>query len=379
MNKKSRRWTTAGLGLMTALSFAGGQTSPSQPATSKTRTTDEAYKNVQVLKGLPADQLIPAMQFITYSLGVECSFCHVEGAFEKDDKKPKQTARKMMQMMFAINQENFERKREVTCYSCHHGSSHPVATPIIAEAGTQAVPENLPEGDEHEAIPSDIPSAEQIVAKYLDALGGASAVGKLSTRVEKGTINLGGRAFPVDILTKVPGKRVSIIHLPNGDNITAYDENSGWTSSPNRPVHDLPSGEVISSRAEVDLQLPIHPKQLFSELRTGKPQKVGDHEVYVVSAINPGEPPLKFYFDEHSGLLLRILRYVESPLGRNPTRIDYADYRDLGGVKMPFQRTIARPGSRVTIQIEETHDNLSVDDSKFARPADSALPKPPSP
>jgi hypothetical protein len=285
----------------------------------------------------------------------------------------------MMQMMFAINQENFERKREVTCYSCHHGSPHPVATPIIAEAGTQPVPENLPEGDEHEAIPSDIPSAEQIVAKYLDALGGASAVGKLSTRVEKGTINLGGRAFPVDIFTKVPGKRVSIIHLPNGDNITAYDENSGWTSSPNRPVHDLPSGEVISSRAEVDLQLAIHRKQMFSELRTGKPQKIGDHEVYVVSAINPGEPPLKFYFDEHSGLLLRIVRYVESPLGRNPTRIDYADYRDLGGVKIPFQRTIARPGSRVTIQIEETHDNLSVDDSKFARPADSALPKPPSP
>jgi hypothetical protein len=118
---------------------------------------------------------------------------------------------------------------------------------------------------------------------------------------------------------------------------------------------------------------------MFSELRTGKPQKIGDHEVYVVSAINPGEPPLKFYFDEHSGLLLRIVRYVESPLGRNPTRIDYADYRDLGGVKIPFQRTIARPGSRVTIQIEETHDNLSVDDSKFARPADSALPKPPSP
>jgi hypothetical protein len=88
MNKKRRRWTTAGLGLMTALSFAGGQTSPRQPAISKTRTTDEAYKNVQVLKGLPADQLIPAMQFITYSLGAECSFCHVEGAFEKDDKKP---------------------------------------------------------------------------------------------------------------------------------------------------------------------------------------------------------------------------------------------------------------------------------------------------
>ena len=118
--------------------MVSGQTSPA-PATSKVKTTEEAYKNIQTLKGIPADQLIPAMQFITYSLGVECSFCHVEGAFEKDDKKPKEAARKMMQMMFAINQQNFDGKREVTCYSCHRGSAHPVATPIIADAGAPAV------------------------------------------------------------------------------------------------------------------------------------------------------------------------------------------------------------------------------------------------
>ena len=87
-----------------------------------------------MLKGIPADQLIPAMQFITASLGVECQFCHVEGAFEKDDKKPKQTARKMMEMMFAINKDNFEGHREVTCYSCHRGSTDPVGTPpVMAE------------------------------------------------------------------------------------------------------------------------------------------------------------------------------------------------------------------------------------------------------
>ena len=60
------------------------------------KTTDQAFKNIQILKGIPADQLIPTMQFISASLGVECEYCHVEGAFDKDDKKPKQTARKMM-------------------------------------------------------------------------------------------------------------------------------------------------------------------------------------------------------------------------------------------------------------------------------------------
>src|SRR5580692_1872121 len=89
------------------------------------KKTEEQFKNIQTLKGIPADQLIPAMQFITASLGVECEFCHVQGAFEKDDKKPKQTARKMMEMMFAINKENFNGHREVTCYSCHRGAVDP--------------------------------------------------------------------------------------------------------------------------------------------------------------------------------------------------------------------------------------------------------------
>ena len=83
------------------------------------KKAEEQFKNIQTLKGIPADQVIPSMQFITASLGVECDFCHVQGAFDKDDKKPKQTARKMMEMMFAINKENFEGHREVTCYSCH--------------------------------------------------------------------------------------------------------------------------------------------------------------------------------------------------------------------------------------------------------------------
>src|SRR5882724_6646072 len=97
------------------------------------KTAAEAYKNIQVLKDAPAEQLIPAMQFITTSLGVGCDHCHVRGAFEKDDKQPKQTARKMMQMMFAINQNNFDGHRDVTCYSCHHGLANPISVPIIAD------------------------------------------------------------------------------------------------------------------------------------------------------------------------------------------------------------------------------------------------------
>src|SRR6266480_6397962 len=109
------------------------QSGPSQSAAPAAgKKTEEAYKNIQVLKGAPADQLMPAMQFINASLGVQCDYCHEMGAFDKDDKKPKQTARKMMEMMFAINKDNFEGHREVTCYSCHRGNAHPQAIPAVA-------------------------------------------------------------------------------------------------------------------------------------------------------------------------------------------------------------------------------------------------------
>src|SRR5215470_1630508 len=126
------------------------------PATNSrnSKTAGEAYHNIQVLKDIPADELFPAMQFITYSLGVECSYCHVEGALEKDDKKTKQTARKMMQMALAINRDHFDSRPVVTCNSCHRGAPRPVSIPVIAESGAMPSPEIPPGADAPVNAPS---------------------------------------------------------------------------------------------------------------------------------------------------------------------------------------------------------------------------------
>jgi hypothetical protein len=83
---------------------------------------------------------------------------------------------------------------------------------------------------------------------------------------------------------------------------------------------------------------------------------------------------VRLYFDDDSGLLVRLVRYAETPLGRNPTQIDYADYRDAGGVKIPYRWTIARPGGRFTIQVNELQQNVAIDDAKFAKPAAASAP-----
>ena len=332
--------------------------------------TEEVFKNIQVLKGVPADQLIPAMQFITVSLGVECDFCHVEGKLDKDDKKPKQTARKMMAMMFAINKYNFESHREVTCYSCHRGSTKPVGTPVIN--GQPPQPEMAETMNSEETLPPDLPTPGQLLDKYVKALGGASAIEKVATRVEKGTANVGGRQIPVEIFAKDPEKRAAIMHTPNGDNITAFDGQAGWLGAPGHLVRDMHGPDIDASRMDADLHFPLHIKQIFGELRPGLPGKIGDHQTYQVVGVREGQPPVQLFFDQESGLLLRLLRYGESPLGRNPTQIDYADYRDVDGVKTPFRWTIARPNGQFTIQIEQAQQNVPVDDARFTRPAEPA-------
>jgi len=337
------------------------------------KKAEEQFKNIQVLKGVPAEQVFPTMQFIAASLGVECDFCHVQGAFEKDDKKPKQTARKMMEMMFAINKDNFEGHREVTCYSCHRGSTDPVAIPAVMTEETKEGAGSPKKVDE--AKDSAGPTGEQLIDKYVQTIGGAAAIDKVTSRVMKGQIDFGGKSLPIDIYSKDPDMRISFTHMPDGDSVTAFNGHEGWLGTPGRPLREMHGSDLDGASIDADLHLATHLKQMFTEMRARGTEKVGDHDAYVVAGRREGKPPIILYFDEQSGLLLRLLRFGETALGRMPTQIDYADYRDAGGVKIPYRWTLARPSGRFTIQVSEVKENAPVDDAKFVKPA--SPPEPP--
>src|SRR5438270_308487 len=129
-----RTVVVAGCALSISLVILHAQSSApaSTPAAATPKTAEQQFKNIQVLKGVPADQVIPAMQFISASLGVECEFCHVEHAFDRDDKKPKLAARHMIEMQNQINQNAFKGETEVTCNTCHRGSNRPMSVPTVA-------------------------------------------------------------------------------------------------------------------------------------------------------------------------------------------------------------------------------------------------------
>jgi photosynthetic reaction center cytochrome c subunit len=373
--------SVCGTSLLVLLAIAGAraQSAPpkAEPESGATpKLAEEEYKNIHALKGIPAEQVIPSMQFIAASLGVECEYCHVPHAFEKDDKKSKVTARKMIGMMMAINKENFEGHREVTCYSCHRGTAEPVATPIItAEDPKREAAEGSKPGEPKPVFPP----ADQLLDKYLSAIGGADALQKITSRVQKGTLTaFGGQHFSVDVYSKAPEKRLSIMHLSNGDSVTAFDGHQGWLGVPGR-VHIMSAAENAAARIDADLYFPLHVKTLYEKFRVNGGEKIDGHDTYLVVGLKEGQPPLRLYFDKESGLLLRLVRYAETPLGRIPTQIDYADYREANGLKTPFRWTLSRPGNQFTIQVEQLQQNVPIDDAKFVPPPQTVAQRPPAP
>ncbi|MGB6198574.1 MAG: c-type cytochrome [Candidatus Acidiferrales bacterium] len=339
---------------------------PNGASSDASKKAEDVFKNIQVLKGVPSDQLMPAMEFISSSLGVECAYCHVEGHFEKDDKKPKQTARAMMQMMFAINRNNFDDHREVTCYSCHRGAPMPVNTPII---GSQTQPNGTVAASEAPTLPTNLPTVSQLLDSYVNALGGAAAIEKITSRVEKGTASVRGQSVGTEIYTEAPGRQTLVRHFPDGDNLTIFDGQTGWFVAPGRATRNMEGADVGAARMDADLQFPLHVQQVFPELHVEYPEKIGDRETNVLFCVSEGQPAAKLYFDEQSNLLVRVVRYAESPLGLDPTQLDYADYRDVDGVQVPFRITLSQPGSSSTIQIDEVQQNVPIDAVKFARPS----------
>ena len=149
----------------------------------------------------------------------------------------------------------------------------------------------------------------------------------------KGTITFGDRNIPIDIYAKDPDKRISLTHTPDGDSVTAFDGREGWLGNPGRPVREMHGSELDAAAMDADLHFATHLKGMFSAMEVRGAEKVGDHEAYIVVGEREGKTPLRLYFDEKSGLLVRLVRYGDTPFGLMPTQIDYEDYKDAGGVQ----------------------------------------------
>ena len=220
-----------------------------------------------------------------------------------------------------------------------------------------------------------MPTVAQLVDNYIRALGGPAAIEKITTRLEKGATTIHGQEQSVEILTQAPDKQSIVRHVSGTESIvTTFDGQSGWSVAPGRAPREMHDADITAARIDADLQFPLHIQKIFPELRQEYPEKIADRDAYLLLAMREGQPPVKLYFDERSGLLVRMVRYAETPLGRNPTQIDYADYRDVDGVQIPFRVTTSQPGNTSTIQLETVQQNAPIDPAQFTKP--KPLPPP---
>ena len=218
-----------------------------------------------------------------------------------------------------------------------------------------------------------MPTADELIGKYVAALGGAAAIQKIASRVEKGSTVTGGKTVSVEMFRRRRTSGRWCGTLPRGRyrglrRAFGLAWNSGTTGSTMHP------GDMEAVRMDAALHFPLHMAEKFPELRVEYPEKINGREAYVLFASRDGQPAANFYFDEESWLLIRVVRYAESPLGLNPSQVDYADYRDVDGVQVPFRVTMSEPGEFTTIQFEEIRQNVAIDEAVFSKPPDPNHP-----
>jgi photosynthetic reaction center cytochrome c subunit len=242
------------------------------------------------------------------------------------------------------------------------------------------------------------PSADKIVDKYLQAIGGAERLAGLKSVAAKGTsVGFGGfgGGGKVEIFAKFPDQRTTVIDFPNsperGDSLRIFNGREAWMETPLSILgeYQLTGGELDGARLDAQLSFPGQIKLVLTNLRVSMPVTISDlpgpssqtanqssmvavgqdRMVNVVQGTTPRGTLATLYFDQESGLLVRMVRYGKSPIGRVPTQIDYADYRDVNGIKIPFRVLFAWLGGRDAIQLSEVRTNVPIDAARFARPA----------
>jgi photosynthetic reaction center cytochrome c subunit len=357
--------------------LARGQAGQQQP---RPQMAEEVFKNVQVLKGIPVDEFMDTMGMFSAALSLNCIDCHTAesvGTWDRfaDETPLKQTARRMVQMVNEINRASFKGVRSVTCYTCHHGDMRPKMVPSLA--AQYAVPVEDPNEIEVFRLPGG-PSADQVFEKYLQALGGPQRLAALTSFAGKGTyigFETEQTKVPVEVFAKAPLQRATVVHMTVGDKVTLYDGRAAWIAGSDKPLPlmSLTGGNLDGAKIDALVAFPAQLKQAFSQWQVGA-TAIDDREVQVLRGTNPRQPPVNFYFDQ-SGLLVRVVRFVDTAVGRVPTQIDYSDYREVSGVKMPFKWTATWTNGQSTTELSEVQPNVSIDAARFARPAPARPPK----
>jgi len=342
------------------------------------RPAEQVFKNVQSLKGIPADEFMSTMGFFSASLGISCSDCHTAESggdwskYADDDNERKRRSRGMIAMVNTMNKNFFAGRRVLTCYTCHRGSTSPEITPDLTQFYATL---RYREPDKMvEPFPGG-PEAGEVLDKFLQAIGGEQKAAGLTSVAAKGTYQTYGvpTKYALDLFAKAPAQRTVIVHnLAGADVIDTFDGREAWITQSAQltplPLLERTGGEVDGEKLTAALTFPAQIKKLLTQWRVGAPAVIDDRDMTMVQGTLNGKFPVNLYFDDESHLLARSVTYTDSPVGLSPMQVDYSDYRELAGIKVPYKMIVTWLDGRSIILLSEVQANVPIDASKFARP-----------
>lgn len=218
----------------------------------------------------------------------------------------------------------------------------------------------------------DTPTVDQIISKYVQALGGAAAYRKLTSRVIKGTFvitdmqNLSG-AF--EAYEKAPNKSLVVLNLPEiGVVREGYDGAIGWSQEPQEELRMMTGAELATAKVDADFYKDIRLQKVFSKLTFKGTENVGDKLTYKLEGVSKDGYSETMYFAVESGLLLRTDSVEESPTGKTVLELHCEDYREIDGIKIPFTARHQSPGFNIIFKISEVKHNVPIENAKFEKP-----------
>lgn len=353
------------------------QTQTAAPVAQAEKSADQQFKNIKVLNGMPASQVMTAMNFMSASLGVNCSFCHVQTAgnweFDKDEKREKGTARKMIQMVIDLNKNSFDGQPRVSCFTCHQGHEHTNGMVPLPQALAADTPAEGPRGP---AGPRPADPAEGYFEKFIQAVGGKAALEQAKSRSFKGTqTERDGKAVNLEITQAPPNKAVETVALPQGSLMRGFDGTIGWAKGP-RGQGEMQGEPLRWYKRLNEFNWPLTLRARFSAVRAVGKDTINGRPVLVAAGTVSEDRRVRLFFDAETGLLVREITLDRSLIGWIPNQIDYEDYRDVSGVKMPFsiRLSLVDPRNSWTRKFTEIKANVPVDEKIFTMPVAAVKP-----
>lgn len=368
------------------------QSAAQVPQSPGAKKAAEVYKNVQVLKEATPDEFSDSMFAMAEALGASCDFCHVQAAdgrfeMDKDDKRTKKTTRAMVLLTQVANREGFEGERgPVGCVTCHVGKPRPMTAPPIRPLGAPAAGQRPPgvanpgaQGaqvagaggrspqNQQQAQQQSQQAAAETLDRYVQQLGGP-ALEKIAARQARGTLVAeSGASMPFELFQK-RDKFLLGVQSPAGASSQVFNNGEGWMSSAGQS-RDARGIELDRLRREAELFPAVDVRQKYQRISLGGADKVGERDAVVVQAVGQNGNRERLLFDKATGLLLRREVYHRTIVGMMPEQTEYRDYRDVDGVKVPFEIIRTEAGARWTEKYTELKHNADIDDSKFEKPA----------